>query len=432
MFPYKFTMKLSLPQIDRIRWHIFPEVRIHTQADLFAEDEAAIQIPELLRVMDLQQEQLARSLGEGHRVIHGVAGSGKTMILGYRAEYLAKVCRQPILILCYNKTLAGKLESVMRAKGLQDKVHAVNFHAWCVRQLKSYHVEQPKNEGDNDAFFRACVDKTIQAVDRGLIPKGQYDGILIDEGHDFQPEWFKLIVQMVNPDSNSLLVLYDDAQSIYRKKKQLRYSFSSVGVQAKGRTTILKLNYRNTAEILAVARAFAGDLLTGIEADEDQAPVVPPMSAGRHGPKPLLIKLPELKAEADYIIQCLRDAHKTGMPWRDMAVLYRHHEIGRTLADSMKRRDIPCQWQFEMRKGFDSAHDSVKIVTMHSSKGLEFPLVCIPSVGSISKREEEETDEDQLLYVAMTRATQELVMTYHQPGELVDRLQSAIGAVERI
>ena len=41
------------------------------------------------RVMDLQQEQLARSMGEGHRVIHGVAGSGKTMILGYRAQYLA-------------------------------------------------------------------------------------------------------------------------------------------------------------------------------------------------------------------------------------------------------------------------------------------------------------------------------------------------------
>ena len=41
------------------------------------------------RVMDLQQEQLARSMGEGHRVIHGVAGSGKTMILGYRERSTA-------------------------------------------------------------------------------------------------------------------------------------------------------------------------------------------------------------------------------------------------------------------------------------------------------------------------------------------------------
>ncbi len=47
-------------------------------------------VPDIVRVMDLQQEQLARSMGEGHRVIHGVAGSGKTMILGYRAQYLAQ------------------------------------------------------------------------------------------------------------------------------------------------------------------------------------------------------------------------------------------------------------------------------------------------------------------------------------------------------
>ena len=47
-------------------------------------------VPDSVRVMDLQQEQLARSMGEGHRVIHGVAGSGKTMILGYRAQYLAQ------------------------------------------------------------------------------------------------------------------------------------------------------------------------------------------------------------------------------------------------------------------------------------------------------------------------------------------------------
>ena len=40
--------------------------------------------------MDLQQEKLARSVGDGHRVIHDAAGSGKNMILGYRAEYCRK------------------------------------------------------------------------------------------------------------------------------------------------------------------------------------------------------------------------------------------------------------------------------------------------------------------------------------------------------
>lgn len=153
MFPIKFTLKLSLPQIDRIRWHMFPEVRIPAQTDMFAEPgQMATEIPEILRVMDLQQEQLARSLGEGHRVIHGVAGSGKTLILGYRAEHLAKVCQRPILILCYNKTLATKLAQIMEMKGLQDKVNVVNFHAWCVRQLNTYNVGTPPSGKDAEIF----------------------------------------------------------------------------------------------------------------------------------------------------------------------------------------------------------------------------------------------------------------------------------------
>jgi hypothetical protein len=114
---------LSLPQIDRIRWILFPEVRVNTQIGLFGVgDQADEPLPDIMRVMDLQQEQLARSLGDGHRVIHGVAGSGKTMILGYRAEHLAKASpgAKPILVLCYNQPLAVKLEAVMDASGIAD------------------------------------------------------------------------------------------------------------------------------------------------------------------------------------------------------------------------------------------------------------------------------------------------------------------------
>jgi DNA helicase IV len=432
MFPIKFTMKLTVPQIDRIRWHMFPEIRINVQKDLFGDSgQQAIEIPDLLRVMDLQQEQLARSLGEGHRVIHGVAGSGKTLILGYRAEHLARLCRQPILILCYNKTLAAKLASVMEAKGLQDKVHAVNFHAWCVRQLATYHVATPA-EQDKSTFFDACVEKVIHAVDQKMIPSAQYGAVMIDEGHDFKPEWFRLVVQMIHPDTNSLLVLYDDAQSIYQGPKKLRFSFSSVGVQAQGRTTILKLNYRNTAEILAVARAIADDLLSPKELEDDQAPTVLPMSTGRHGPKPALIRLPRLADEAAHIAARLQDANKAGMPWSDMAVVYRHYDIGRTLADALKRKAIPFQWQGDRKKAYDPQHASVKIVSMHSSKGLEFPLVCIPGIGAPCRNDGEAEDEARLLYVAMTRATHELMMTYGDESPIVQKVQKAMEALHAV
>jgi len=92
MFGVTFRCLLSLPQVDRVRWHLFPEIRVSQGTfDLGSPSAPKVEtVPDIVRVMDLQQEQLARSMGEGHRVIHGVAGSGKTMILGYRAQYLAQ------------------------------------------------------------------------------------------------------------------------------------------------------------------------------------------------------------------------------------------------------------------------------------------------------------------------------------------------------
>lgn len=43
------------------------------------------------------------------------------------------------------------------------------------------------------------VNWIIRGVDSQLIPAGQYEAVMIDEGHDFKPEWFKLVVQMVDP-----------------------------------------------------------------------------------------------------------------------------------------------------------------------------------------------------------------------------------------
>jgi len=407
MLPFSRSVPLALPQIDRIRWHLFPEIRIAapTQNGLF--DEAEPEIPDILRVMDIQQEQLARSLGDGHRVIHGVAGSGKTLILGYRAEHLAKVCARPILVLCYNRTLAKRLARSMAAKGLADKVLVQSFHQWCRAQLLAYNAGLPESGKDGEVYAAQLVDRIIRAVDANIIPAGQYDAVLIDEGHDFQPEWLKLVAQMVNPSTNSLLVLYDDAQSIYGRDKRGKLSFKSLGIQAQGRTTILKINYRNTQEVLELASGIASDLLKPSASDEDGVPLVAPISAGRHGPKPLLIKLPSIQEEADYIAQHLKEAHKTGTPWSDMAVIYRDYGIGKPVLATLRKAGIPVTYQDDIT--FAEKEDTVKFLTMHSCKGLEFPLVAIPGAGR-AVDEGRKSEEARLLYVAMTRATRELVV----------------------
>lgn len=409
MFPFNASGMLTLPQIERVRWHLFPEIRLpYKQACLFDSlDDEPQGLPDILRVMDLQQEQLARSLGEGHRVIHGVAGSGKTLILGYRAEYLAKACTRPILVLCYNKVLAHRLQQWIEARGIANKVQVYNFHAWCYRQLTTFNIPLPPSCNSGDDFCDELVDTVIRQVDRKMIPAGQYDAVMIDEGHDFRPEWFKLVVQMVNPASNSVLVLYDDAQSIYDTRKTGRFSFKSVGIQAQGRTTILRVNYRNTDEILHFAARFVHGLLTQEEADEDGVPRLAPVSGGRHGSKPVLIKLPTVRDEADEIARRLKEAHQSGMAWKDMAVLYWDSEDRQELYRAFKDNRIFVSGK-DMR--FDSDDDKVAFLTFHSSKGLEFPLVAI--MGSrIVEQAKADADAAKLLYVGMTRATDHLLLT---------------------
>lgn len=411
MFPYSMRGVMSLPQLDRVRWIMFPEVRVQTQGALFDDSNDDAELPSMMRVMDLQQEQLARSLGEGHRVIHGVAGSGKTMILGYRAEYLAKAstsASKPILILCFNEPLAVKLNATMELKGLADLVHVRHFHKWCRDQLVAFGQTLPGQMGTHQ-YMEEMVHRVITAVDRRQIPSGQYQAILIDEGHDFAPEWLKLVTQMVDPTTNSLLLLYDDAQSIYERTRSKQFSFKSVGVQAQGRTTILKINYRNTRQILQTASLVAADLLTAEDKDDDGIPLVRPISCGREGPEPLIIKLPSLREEAFAIADLFAQAHKEGFAWGDMAVLCADGKSRDLCANILAQRKLPI----ENRLGsgdFDPMSNKIKIMTMKVSKGLEFPFVALPGVGHMPAQGKNEKEAARVFYVAATRATQRLVM----------------------
>ena len=427
MFNYNFGGTLTLPQIDRIRWHLFPEIRIDdtSHGDLFAADveEAAPldkTLPDIIKIMDIQQEQLARSLGEGHRVIHGVAGSGKTLILGYRCLHLAQATSKPILVLCYNVTLAAKLRTFISDKGIGNQVQVYHFHDWCGQQIKTYHVDLL--ESKEPAYIRQ-VETVIDAVDKGLIPRAQYGALLIDEGHDFDVAWMKLVVQMVDPEVNSLLLLYDDAQSIYQKRTGLGFSLSSVGVQAQGRTTILRLNYRNTHEILEFSYKFAKHYLSPEASDDDHIPLIEPESAGRHGPEPYVKELSDFDEEGRYIAKVLSSKHDDGMPWSDMCVVYRANWMGKKLQIIFSNNNIPvqCLDSTKSKKNLNFKDDSVKLMTMHSSKGLEFPFVTVCGVGSMPGKLEE-LSEAKILYVAMTRSIDKLLVTYHGKSNFTEHL----------
>jgi len=204
---------------------------------------------------------------------------------------------------------------------------------------------------------------------------------------------------------------------------QFTSAADSVGIKAQGRTTILKLNYRNTAEVLGVAFSFAQDLLTAQEVEDDGAPLIAPQTAGRHSPKPEYIQLPTFRDEVLCIADKLRACNEEGTPLPDMAVLtYRNAKIDGMIT-LLKQAGTPAH--AGLAPANDSKNEQVNVLTLHASKGLEFSVVAIPGLGELPYASHDANEQARVLYVGMTRAMQKLVMTAHQESEFSVKVRQA-------
>lgn len=430
IFQHQFSHTLNQSQIDRVRWHLFPEIRIGKQLGLITEDSPEqSSLPDKIKVMDLQQEKLAHSLGTGHRVIHGVAGSGKTIILLYRCRYLARLHannEKPILVLCFNTTLATKLRTFIASDKISN-VEVDHFHDWCAKQLKKHHISLIESKSK---LYDRQVESVITAFNNGDIPREQYSTLLIDEAQDFEPAWLKLVVQMIAPTSD-LLVLYDSAQDIY-KRATLDFSLASVGIKARGRTRKLKKNYRNTQEILYFAYQFAYPLIKQQDnIDEDRIPLIEPTAAGTTGDLPTVHQFADFELEVVCIRQQLQKWHRQGVAWGEMAILCLTKDRVKQINENLTKADIPHLGITEKKhkQAYDPTINKITVMTIHNSKGLEFPYVAIIGVGY--GQYGDITEQVRLLYVGMTRAQQQLLLTISKETEISRQLLKAAESLKQ-
>jgi hypothetical protein len=428
MFVVQWRPALTLPQLSLVRGLLFPELRLgDQQLPLPDSPIPALVVRDLLHVMDLQQEAIARTLGEGHRVIHGPAGSGKTMLLIYRAVQLQAAARpgKPILVLCYNKALADRINGILRLKGVGPSVQVRTFHGWARELVRTYQLGRVDGLKGDD-FYEAVARLACDGIASSRVPQGQYTALLIDEAHDLADEWITAAVKMVDPASNSLLVLYDDAQSIYQKKRrQLR--LSRLGVQARGRTEILRINYRNTREVLAVALECARSILQAREpTDGDDIPLVLPDSAGRSGPVPVFRRFDSVHTELRSVVEKLKDLQAEGRALREIAVIARQWWPLEKLQGLLARAGVAAVLTREYRKREEKVDDAVVLTTFHSSKGLEFPVVLMISLNLLDTRDAQFAEEVRLLYVGITRATHELHLSASGASPFAESVESAI------
>jgi superfamily I DNA/RNA helicase len=252
--------------------------------------------------------------------------------------------------------------------------------------------------------------------------------LLIDEAHDLADEWLAAVVQMVDPATKSLLVMYDDAQSIYQKSRR-KLSFSKLGIEAQGRTEILKINYRNTTEVLALAMECADGILHDARAEEDM-PLVIPQSAGRSGPLPTFQRFEGGLQEAAHVAGAIAELIAQGRAPGDIAVLSPTWRSLDTMRAAIEQAGVACSpRKFDRRA--PPGPPSVKLTTLHSSKGLEFPVVFVVGLDELDCSHAKRIDELRLLYVGMTRATHQLALSAMGTSAIVDHVEQSLERVKR-
>ncbi|BAY14200.1 3'-5' exonuclease [Calothrix sp. NIES-2098] len=156
--------------------------------------------------------------------------------------------------------------------------------------------------------------------------------------------------------------------------------------------------------------------------------LIEPASAGRQGPVPDLIKLPSFKHEVDYLAQRVQQLHERNTPWNEIAIIYRSKFMGDCIYNHFQQAQIPIEWvnASSDSRNYHPAELTIKLMTMHSSKGLEFPVVCIPGIGYMPYQYNTPAEEARLLYVAMTRAIEQLILSCARPSKFTSRLEKVL------
>src|SRR5262245_3966104 len=421
--------RLTQSQVDSIRLMIHPEIVIEGTS---------------LAVLDHKQEARARSIGHGHRLVYGIAGSGKTVVLLSRARLLAKNGRKKVLLLCFNRELARRFREGLRS---YKNVDAINFHGWATRNGISANGDYSPEAEDKRA--KALLDRLLS----GQGDANSYDAVLIDEAQDFHPLWFTCAKQALKePNDGDLLIALDGGQNLYGRQT---FTWKSVGVNAQGRVVSraaydFDRNYRNTRQILTLAAPFAAVNVSGDEDDALQSYQVDPRFAAREGPTPRCYAAASRETEIRAVVNSVEGWLGTGVRTgsgkyeplapSDIAILYPRAPRAfephlKSLLDKLGElttfRLISSSATPEARRG-TAEGSALTVATIHSTKGLQFKAVIVIWLDLLygPSNPEWHRRDRSLLYVGLTRAQTFLCLSWSGSTPLTAEIEAGIASIE--
>lgn len=275
-------------------------------------------------------------------------------------------------------------------------------------QLQAANLREPE-----EAFREACQLLRKEQPILGI------RAMVVDEAQDISNAGFELIRTAVEPADNDLFIVGDAHQRIYRHKVVL----SRVGVEVRGRSRSLKVNYRTTDEIRQWACAqLEGCAVDDLDGNSDSLRGYRSLT---HGDMPDVIESTSLQDDITHVKAILKQLQGDGMELRQVCITSRTNDDIDAMASALQQAGIVY-----LRLGNSTSDDSslpgVRLATMHRIKGLEFSVVIIAAYkGAARYAEQFSKDEDAgvtedtevsercLLHVAATRAKRNLFILQH-------------------
>lgn len=244
----------------------------------------------------------------------------------------------------------------------------------------------------------------------------KYTHIIIDESQDLtriQLQFLRAIYS--DKPYSSIFFVADNTQSIYP------YSwlgkgrpYTTIGFDMSGKSRILSKNYRTTTEISKAAF----NLIERDETIQSNIDFVKPSLIDRHGHPPIYRYFKTTEAQLQFLLDEI-DVLKNDYQLGEICIVAKEKRIVDSTAQSLQKAGITCTILQKDEANFDDT--SVKLVTMHSIKGLEFKVIFLIDLneGVIPNNRFFELEDDQsfvseerkLLYVGMTRANELLYMS---------------------
>ena len=322
------------------------------------------------------QKQILETTNESLWV-NGGAGTGKSLLaveIFNRTPSSSRIC-----LLCFNKPLADSYDLKMRNNSFCGTFHKL---------IKDLTGKENIPENEMNYSISKAIDK--------LRNSELYDLVIVDEGQDFQDEWWKLVLNLVKPDSR-LVIFYDKNQSVYSNPKSLLPNCNLKEVN-------LRENYRNAIPIGEVGR----DLYEGYDV-ELIGPDLP-----RNQTLEVISLIPG-KNISEFILQLVGEIKKKeAINLGFIAILCE----GSEQVGELKRSFV--EKSYEVRPAGSFEDNQISIDTVRRHKGLEYPYVILVTNQNLEAHRE-------LCYVGVTRAQIKLFVVKTQPNRGDSHLNKVLG-----